>query len=236
MSQAKPSVEDLRRMYASSPENAPNLIEEYLREALGHLALKERISSLKDLDKQLNQTGAEDDAQKELIDRIVPLLLGREVSSKDLSSSELIEHLAGSLNTIFDIVNQLIGVINQTLGESQVGEETIRQVIGGNLESESSGRPLEEHLGQIQKAFLKTHQSFKEAASVTVGKILNEMDPKKISSEPGSSLKFGPLKKAESFDLYEERFNKFKKWFDSGRFMEDFLREFENACRKSFMS
>jgi len=236
MMQAKPSAVDLRRIYASSPEKAPDLIEKYLHEALGHLPLQERISFLRDIDMQLNRVMAEDDTQKELIDRIVPLLLGRDVYREGLPSSELIERLAGSLNTIFDILNQLIGLINQTLGESRVGEETIRQVIGGNLEGESSRRPLEEHLGQIQKAFLKTHQSFKEAASATVGKILSELDPHKITSEPGSSLKFGPLKKAESFDLYEERFNKFKKWFDSGRFMEDFLREFENTCRKSFMS
>jgi len=236
MNPAKPSVEGLRKIYATSPRKAPGLIEEYLRDALGHLPLQERISSLREMTERLNRAGAEDDTQKELIDRIVPLLLGRDVYREGLSSSELIERLAGSLNTIFDILNQLIGVINQTLGESRVGEETIRQVIGGNLEGEPSRRPLEEHLGQIQKAFLKTHQSFKEAASVTVGKILNEMDPKKITSEPGSSLKFGPLKKADSFDLYEERFGKCKKWFDSGRFMEDFLREFENACRKSFMS
>lgn len=235
MNPAKPSIDDLRKIYASSPQNASDLIEEYLESTLGHLSMPERISALKALDCKLNPS-AGDETPKEIIDRIVPLLLGRDVCREDLSSSELLERLAGSLNTIFDIMNQLIGVINQTLGGSGVGEETIRQVIGSDIECESSERPLEEHLGQIQKAFLKTHQSFKEAALVTVGKILGELDPRKISSEPGSSLKFGPLKKAESFDIYEERFSKFKKWFDSGRFMEDFLREFENTCRKSFMS
>ncbi|MBN2298812.1 MAG: hypothetical protein JXM72_09465, partial [Deltaproteobacteria bacterium] len=202
MSTTKPCIDDLRKIYASSPQKASTLIEEYLEGTLGDLPMPERISALKALGKQLNQ-GAEDETPKELIDRIVPLLLGRDVCRENLSSSELLERLAGSLNTIFDIVNQLIGVINQTLGESRAGEETIRHVIGGNLECESSERPLEEHLGQIQKAFLKTHQFFKEAAEVTVGKILAEMDPGKISSEAGSSLKFGPLKKAETFDLYE---------------------------------
>lgn len=235
MSTTKPNLSSLRKIYASSPQNATGLIEKYLLDTLKHLPLQERLSAVKALDNGLYRA-VEAEMPNELIDRIVPLLLGRDVCREDLSSSELLERLAESLNTIFDIVNQLIGVINQTLGENPLEEETIRHVIGGNMECESPSRPLEEHLGQIQKAFLKTHQCFKEATTVIVRKILAELDPQKISSEPGSSLKFGPLKKAESFDLYEERFNKFKKWFDSERFMEDFLREFENTCSKSFMS
>jgi len=231
----EPVIKDLRKIYASSHREAPGLIEEYLQDTLKDLTMPEKISFIKSIGAELHLR-SDAEPPKEIIDRIVPLLLGRDVCKENLSSSEIIERLAESINTIFDIVNQLIGVINHTLGENRLGEETIRQVIGDNLENEARSRPLEEHLGQIQKAFLKTHQAFKEAASITVGKILDEFDPRKVSSESGSSFKFGPLKKAESFDLYEERFNKFRKWFDSGRFMEDFLREFENLCRKSFMN
>jgi hypothetical protein len=47
-------------------------------------------------------------------------------------------------------------------------------------------------------------------------------------------LKFGPMKKAEMFDIYEQRYGKIQKWFSSGRFMEDFLREFEKNCQTQF--
>jgi hypothetical protein len=42
------------------------------------------------------------------------------------------------------------------------------------------------------------------------------------------------MKKAEMFDIYEQRYGKIQKWFSSGRFMEDFLREFEKNCQTRF--
>jgi hypothetical protein len=42
------------------------------------------------------------------------------------------------------------------------------------------------------------------------------------------------MKKAEMFDIYEQRYGKIQKWFSSGRFMEDFLREFEKNCQTKF--
>jgi hypothetical protein len=41
------------------------------------------------------------------------------------------------------------------------------------------------------------------------------------------------MKKAEYFDTYQNKYETLKKWFESGRFMEDLLREFENNCHRN---
>ncbi len=56
-----------------------------------------------------------EDLGSDLLDRLVPLLLGRDVSM-DLSTPELLSSLAHSLDTIFTMLNELIGLINSTLG------------------------------------------------------------------------------------------------------------------------
>jgi hypothetical protein len=52
-----------------------------------------------------------------------------------------------------------------------------------------------------------------------------------VAKERGSGLKIGPLRKAEDFDILKEKIERIQRWFESGRFMEDFLREFENNCQ-----
>jgi hypothetical protein len=229
-------IEGISKLYASSPQDAARTIEDYLDAQLKELTLGQRIATVQELDTRFLPVPGNVHSEKEVIDRVIRLVLGRNPGREDLSSPEILERLALSLNTIFDIVNQLIGVINTTFATGPAGDETIRQVIGENMEGQSPAQPLEDHLGQIKKAFLITQQAFKIAASSVVDKILAELDPQNISSRTGSSLKFGPLKKAESFDLYEESFHKFKQWYESGRFMEDFLREFEKNCQKLFVS
>ena len=146
----------------------------------------------------------------------------------------MLEKLAESLNTIFNTLNQLISVINMTFTGEGSPEQTIRQVIGFRLEGEGQGGSLETYLGQISNAFLTSQQSFKEAAHTKVRQVLEVLDPEKLAAEAGKGLKFGPLKKAEMFEIYENRYRKIHKWFTSGRFMEDFLREFEKNCQIKF--
>ena len=93
---------------------------------------------------------------------------------------------------------------------------------------------MEAHLDQIKKAFLTSHQAFKEAVRNKVGAILRELDPDRIAEIGGGGLKFGPLKKAGDFDLYREKFQRVQKWFRSERFTEDLLREFEKICQRTY--
>ena len=212
-------------------------VEAYLNEQMAGLDSHSRITALQAVIDRLGSTcqpsliGETDD---EVLTRVCSLLLGRRVSMDDLSSSELLEKLADSLNTIFNTLNQLISVINMTFTGEGSPEQTIRQVIGFRLEGEGEGRSLEAYLDQISNAFLTAQQSFKETAYAKVKQVLTVLDPEQLASELGKGLKFGPMKKAEMFEIYEERYEKIQKWFSSGRFMEDFLREFEKNCQTKF--
>lgn len=171
-------------------------------------------------------------ADNPVLARAFSLILGRRVSPDDLSSGDLLARLAQSLNTIFDALNQLISVINMTFsGGEPSGEQTIRQFIGFHLEGEDQTRSLEDYLGQINQAFLTTQEAFKNAAHTKVGQILQALDLDKIADERGGGLKIGPLRKAEDFDILKEKIERIRRWYDSGRFMEDFIREFERNCQ-----
>lgn len=229
-------ADGIRQIYESDRSQAEALIEAYLEERLRGLSVNERLARLEELAAEFGKAsprpfGSEGE-DEEVLSRLFSLLLGRKVSQADLSSTELLERLALSLNTIFDALNELVNVINVTLMGERIGEETIRHVIGFQLEGESESQSLESYIGQIRKAFLVTQQAFKETAHAKVSEILLELDPDRISEAGGGGFKFGPLRKAEFFETYEEKFRAFKKWFESGRFMEEFLREFEKNSQK----
>jgi hypothetical protein len=233
---------EIRKIYKSDRLHAETLIETYLEESLKEFSDTKKLTLLERLTAEFNiaissrYSGLNIDEDEEVLTRLFSLLLGRRISQADLSSTELLQKLAESLNTIFDALNQVVGVINTTFLGECTGDETIRQVIGFHLKGgESHVRSLESYLGQIQKAFLIAHQAFKEAARTEVGEILHELDPDQIKAAGSGGFKFGPFQKAEFFEIYEKKFYTCKKWFDSGRFMEKFLREFEKNSQRSFV-
>ena len=227
----------LATRFESDADVSADSVEAYLDEQMAGLDRQARIDALETLTHRSEATcppsisGETDD---EVLTKVCSLLLGRKVSMDDLSSSELLEKLAESLNTIFNTLNQLISVINMTFTGEGSPEQTIRQVIGFRLEGEGEGSSLETYLGQISNAFLTSQQSFKEAAYAKVKQVLSVLEPEQLAAEVGRGLKFGPMKKAEMFEIYEQRYEKIHKWFSSGRFMEDFLREFEKNCQTKF--
>ncbi len=235
-------ADEVREIYNPEDAGAASLIEAHLEERLKGFPADERLAFLEKLiarfaqfdqfDKGARERSGGLDLEEEVLSKLFSLLLGRKVSQADLSSAELLERLAASLNTIFDTLNQLVSVMNATLLGESTGEETIRQVIGFHIEGETESQSLESYIGQIKEAFLITQQAFKNAAHAKVNEILLELDPDKISQAGGRGFRFGPLRKAEFFEIYEEKFHAFKKWFESGRFMEEFLREFEKNSQK----
>jgi hypothetical protein len=230
-------TEEIKKIYSISPAEAESSIEALLEGELAGQDSREKIAALDSLKNNLIKRPNEPEGllpvsiDTGIMERLMPLILG--ASASTLPTEVLPEKLAQSLNIIFDSLNTLIGLINATLGTPGEGDETIRHIIGTNLESAASGKTLEEHLGQIKKAFLITQQAFKDASKSVLGNVLTVLDPKQM--EPvQTGLKIGPLKKAESFEIFEGKYTKCKKWYDSGRFMEDLLRQFEKNCQKLF--
>jgi hypothetical protein len=230
---------DVRQIYLSDPLQAENLIEEFLEQSFRELSTDERITVVDELCSKFEAdatcTLENVIVDREVLSRIFSFLLGRQVSQAELSSDELLQRLADSLNTIFDMLNQLISVINMTFLGQHEGVQTIRQVIGFHLEGGPSSQSLESYLGQINKAFLIAHQAFKLAGEKKVSQILAELDPKQIAAGAGGGFRFGPLRKADCFDKYADKYEVFEKYFNSGRFTEELLREFENNCQKLFL-
>lgn len=229
-------ADTIREIHRSDPKNAGNAIESRLTDYCREMTDNEKISFMADLmeafgthRKDGNQTQLEDSVLKE----VFFLLLGRKIDADAASSQEMMERLSVALNTLFNTLNRIVKNINATLLGSSSGDQTIRRVIGSHMEGDDRREPLEDYLGRIEKAFLISHQAFKQAAHTIVRKLLQEMHPEGIAAGADKSLKFGPMRKAEYFDMYKDKFVVLERWFESGRFMSDLLREFENNCETS---
>lgn len=166
--------------------------------------------------------------------QLVSLILGKKVSIADLSPPELSEKLAQAMNTVFDTLNQIVEMIQVNLLGRKTEQETIRQIIGSHIGSGGADNSLQNYLDQIREAFLVAHKASRTAALSVVRDMLAELDPEKMAASSEGMLKFGPLRKAELFEVYKEKFGICRGWLESGRVAEGFLREFEKACQKIY--
>ena len=222
-------VNEIRNIYVPDSDQTEKVIEQFLNKRLENLSESQSLSLLKKLIAEFDSTYHDRTDNFILDDRVMPriysLLLGKDVSQSNLSSTELLDRLTESLNTIFKTLNELIRIMNVTLYEKCLGKPGIQTIIESNPES------LESYLGQIKTAFKTVQTAFEKAAEVKIDKILKELDPEQISDTPGGWLKIAPLKKAERFDIYEDKYRKIRNWFKSDKFIEDFRREFEKSCQ-----
>ena len=234
----------LKAIYANNA--GEGAIEAHLNEALANLDKNRRQEVLDRLIREFEHDttiiprspiAAEHTTQADMaiddhvLARVIKLLLGRNVSHVDMNSDELLESLAVSINTVFEALNQLISTINTTLVGKQDSDQTIRQVIGYHLEGAGHGRTLDSYIGQIGKAFYESQQASKRAAHAKVKEIIIELSPENIARDSTAS-RLSPMKKSKYYDEYVHKFEKIEQWFESGRFMESFLREFERNCQK----
>jgi hypothetical protein len=235
------SIEELAKgLSAIGQTGPPDLqasIEAYLGDKTQSIRQGERLILLEKLARRF-ETSPEARAGLELpseeLSRLVSLLLGKQISIVDLSSVELSEKLAHSLNTVFDTLNQIIGVINTTLLGQRAEQETIRQIIGLHIGGGAGENSLQNYLDQIRDAFLTAHGAFRQATETLVREILTELDPETINASTEKHLKFGALRKAELFHTYSDKFKAIKAWYESGRLVEEFSREFEKVCQKLY--
>jgi len=237
--------EQLKTIYANNA-GAEGAIEAHLNNVMANLDKNSRQEVLDRLIQEFEHDSttmprspidAENTPQENMViddhvlARVIKLLLGRNVTQADMNSDELMETLAGSIDTVFETLNQLIGTINTTFMGKQDPDQAIRQVIGYHLEGASHERALDSYIGQIGKAFYASQQASKQAAHAKVKEILNQLSPEKIARDAAASM-LSPMKKSKYYDEYVHKFEKLEKWFESGRFMESFLREFERNCQK----
>ena len=230
---------EIRTIYRTDPLGAETLIEANIQQSLQNFSPTEKVRLLEELTHQFESLRPkvlpEIDLESKEFLRLFSLLFGERISTPDLCSTELLEKLAHSLNTIFNTLNQIIGVIQTTLlGKTTEFDETIRHIIGSDLEGSAEATSLQSYLDQIQEAFWVAHQAFKKAARTKVDEVLEELNPDRIEASTSGGLRFGPFRKAECFEIYKEKFRTCKGWFESGRFTEELLREFEKTCQNLY--
>jgi len=229
-------MEDIEGICSSAPSRAETLVESYLEHQLGSLSMPERIACLEKLTSSNHPAGEEPVSpgfpSGDALPRLISLLLGRTVSANDLTSQEVTTRLVESFNIIFNNLNKLIESINARLYGDDIGEQTIRQLIGSQIEGTTQQNSLESYIGKIDQAFLTSHKAFSAAAKSIVSQVLEELDPEKIRSAGAGGLKIGVLKKADCFDQFDEKYRVVKKWLQSDRFVDKLLREFEKNCRE----
>ena len=222
-------ADEIRSVYASDGDEVEKRIEHLLKVRLKNHPHSEELRILKKLISEFGDTphSCIEDLILEsgIMSQICSLLLGKDISRTNLSSTDLLHRLTEGLNTIFDSLDQLIKVINQTLFGEGLGKQGTRTIIGYNPES------LEGHLGQINKAFSMAIMAFEKTVKIKVEQILQAIDPDQISSERNGWLKIPSFQKAEHYEVFKEKYIEIKKWFESDKFMEDFRREFEKNCQ-----
>jgi hypothetical protein len=231
-------IRGIRGLLRSGVPDMEDAVEKYLERELRDMPLAKRLPLVEELVREFSGPGSECRQALPLepveTARLLALLLGGESAATHLSPAELSENLALALNTLFDSLNRIIAVIQRTLLGRELELETIRHVIGSQIGNKGEETSLAKHLDQIQQAFLTAHQGFQAAARTMVEEMLLALNPEAIARDTETGLRFGPLRKAELFEAYEEKYKECWKWFDSGRFTENLLREFEKYCQKTY--
>jgi len=233
-------AQDVRRIYDADRSRAESIIEDYLTQRSKEYAMNEKVRVLRGLADHLagprEAVELDHGSEKTELKQLISSLLGKEVAMDDLSEEEIAHNLTLSLNTIFDTLNQIIGIIHDILLGEKSEIRTIRKLLYSNLQDEGGLETLTAHLDQIKDAFLVSHRAFQNASGTMVKQILDELEPGTIGSGMEGGLKFGPFRKAQLFDAYCDKFRACEDWFNTGRFMNEMMREFEKECQKLFKS
>ena len=231
---------EVRTLYRADPSRAESAIESILQKTWRSYpssewpALMDRLlEHFRDKD---SDRSAKRSAETGELYRLLSLLLGERISTLDLSSEEFSERLGYSLKTIFDTLNQIVGVIHTTLLGRTNELKTIRRIIGSALKEEGQSEPLQHYLNQIKEAFLISHHAFRQTAQSKINDLLNQLDPERISQLGQKGFSFAPFHKAKLLEIYKEEYMKCKNGVESGRFMEEMLREFERNCQRLYQN
>jgi hypothetical protein len=232
-------ADEIRTLYRADPSKAETFIESFLQKtfqsyppSIGPGMLDKLVNHFHLLIPDRDGKGGPETGE---LPRLLSLLLGKRVSKLDLSSEEFLEKLSYSLNTIFDTLNQIISLIHTTLLGKKNEMKTIRLIIGSTLKGEEQSESLQNYLNQIKEAFLISHRAFRQAAQNSIRDVLSQLDPDRVSQLGEGGFFFSPFHKAKLFEIYKEEFTKCRAWVESGRFMEEMLRDFEKNCQKLYL-
>jgi len=231
--------QEIREQFEADPQKAKDSIKSILEDKLKAQPLEKRVKIVKELISRFSTTTPATTVpsldERQLLLDLLKKVLGGRVQEPPPSSQEIVERLAEVLNTVFNSLNELIAGINTTLLGKRMPTETIRFMIGSQLGGAgTSSESLTNYIDQIKEAFSIAHQAFQDATQTKFKEFLDELSPESIEKSIEGGIKFGPLKKAELFEIYKEKYQTLKNWLDSGLLLEATMREFEKACQKLY--
>jgi len=129
--------QEIRTLNRSQPTCLEESLEQYLEKALLHKSQDEKLLLMEGLLEKfpddIGMTPCLNLAQGETA-RVLSLLSGTSIDLSAHSSREVSDKFAASLNTLFDTLNQIIAVIHANLLGEKPELETIRHVIGNQIE------------------------------------------------------------------------------------------------------
>jgi len=230
---------EIREVYLADVSNGADAVDGRLKEVFAACTPEERRENLENLI-ELFQQGSmveapiESGFPTEEYNKLLTMLLGKEILQKDLPPSELIEQLAAAVNTVFDSVNSLVGGINAVLMSNTDTEETIRVVIRSSLDADEGIGALKKFLDRTGEFFAIALEAYKEAARVKIAEILEELNPDRLDDGSAGKMKFGPLYKAQLYECYQDKFKTLQNWQRSGLLLEAFMKEFEKNCQNFY--
>ncbi len=236
MDRAENLAARVREIFQSSPDQPRGRIESFLAQELGDLDSQSRLEVVKAVRLKLASPRPAPESSavgdQDVLSRLMSLLLGSRISDESLSSPDVLAQLGKSLNVLFDTLNELIQTVEENLKGRPDTSATIRTVIASEVSGAETSRPLHEHLNQIKEAFLVAHKSFLESGSGVMREVLDALSPEKLETKVGGGLKFGALRKAQLFELYKAQYENIVMWFETGRFRDYLVREFEKNCER----
>ncbi|MDM8516821.1 hypothetical protein QUF76_11525 [Desulfobacterales bacterium HSG16] len=222
-------TDELRKIYSNDPNDAQCLIEKRLEQEFSDFSTSEKMVSLDNLTKAFEHSVSdiENMGEDQLLE-IFSRLIGRNLSSDDLLSGELLQRLAEALGAIFTSLNKIVKQIDDTFNGGNTEGITILSRVQDHMKRDKDTSSIEIYLDQINQSFLVAHKAFQYSGREVIKTILDELDPEQIKAAGGSRL----LGKGKYFNTFEEKYERCKKWFDSERSTEDLLREFEKQIVK----
>jgi len=230
---------EIRAAYPAYGANGADVVEKRIKEAFAASTPSEKKEDLEKLINLFQQSSTvkapvESGFPVEEYNKLLTMLLGKEILQKNLPPSELIEQLAAAVNTVFDSVNSLVGGINAVLMSSSDTEETIRVVIRSSLDADEGIGALKKFLDRTGEFFAIALKAYKEAARVKIAEILEELNPERLDDGSAGKMKFGPLYKAQLYECYQDKFKTLQNWQRSGLLLEAFMKEFEKNCQNLY--
>jgi len=224
-------VDELKRVYSRDPQNGALLIEEFLTEKLSGFSQEQKLAILKNIRSFFPSHNTENGFNaSQLMPLLSSFILGESLSDGEISPEELADKMISALNKLFETLNEVMSVINNVIIGQDLQLATIRQVLGKCMDGDNES--LDAYLHRIKEVFLVAYEAFQKSSEVQIAKLLKELDPMQLEEELSTNLKFGALRKAALYEIYCDKFKKCEEWFNSARFKQDLLREFENKCQE----